>query len=502
MAEPPATPDTRQLTGWGRTAPSVASLHQPADRSDPAAAIEEVLAHAGERGVIARGLGRSYGDAAQNAGGDVVLTTGLDRILEVDVGGATATVEAGVSLDRLMRTLVPLGLWPMVTPGTRYVTVGGAIGSDIHGKNHHRDGTFGASVLTMDLVTPGMGRLTLSPDATPEEFWATTGGMGLTGIVHRATIRLLPIETSAIRVDGWRTNDLDETMALMVERDHDYRYSVAWVDCLARGASMGRSIVEFGDHATRQDLPPAKRGADRSLRFSPLDSLPAPPWAPSGLLNRWTVAAFNELWYRKARRRSEGHIVAASAFFHPLDMVHGWNRIYGARGFLQYQFVLPDGEEATLRRIIEELVEHRAASFLAVLKRFGPSNPGPLSFPRPGWTLALDLPVAFGGLPGLLDRMDEKVVEAGGRVYLAKDSRLRPDLLEAMYPQLSSWRAVRDRLDPGHVMRSDLSRRLPGLSRPSTPSTPSTPPASAPARVVARRHQESPAPAATTGGRP
>jgi decaprenylphospho-beta-D-ribofuranose 2-oxidase len=461
MAEP------RALTGWGRTAPTVARVTSPEAAPDPAAAVEKLIASAGERGIIARGLGRSYGDAAQNAGGEVVLMTGLDRILDLDLGAATATVEAGVSLDRLMRTLVPLGLWPAVTPGTRHVTVGGAIGSDVHGKNHHRDGTFGAHVRSMEMVSPGLGRTTLTPDGTPDEFWATAGGMGLTGIVCQATLQLLRIETSAIRVDGWRTSDLDETMARMVEHDQRYRYSVAWIDCLARGGSLGRSIVEFGEHARREDLPAGRRDPSRALRFNPLDSLPAPPWAPSGLLNRWTVAAFNELWYRKARRRTEGHIVAAPAFFHPLDLVDGWNRIYGARGFLQYQFVLPDGEEATLRRIIEELVEQRAASFLAVLKRFGPSNPAPLSFPRPGWTLALDLPVAFARLPGLLDRIDEDVVAAGGRIYLAKDSRLRPDLLEAMYPDLPLWRSVRDRMDPDHVMRSDLLRRLPALAAPA-----------------------------------
>ncbi|HET6963645.1 MAG TPA: FAD-binding oxidoreductase [Acidimicrobiales bacterium] len=460
--------EPRALTGWGRTTATVARVTEPETAGpqgeDPVGQIERVLSAAGERGVVARGLGRSYGDAAQNAGGDVVLMTGLDRILDVDLAEATVTAEAGVSLDRLMRTLVPLGLWPAVTPGTRYVTVGGAIGSDVHGKGHHRDGTFGAHVRSMEIVAPGPGRMTLTPDGTPEEFWATTGGMGLTGIVHRATLELIRIETASIRVDSWRTPDLDTTMALMAEHDRSYRYSVAWIDCLARGSSLGRSIVEFGEHAARDDLPPGKRSASRALRFSPVDSLPAPPWAPSGLLNRWTVAAFNELWYRKARRRAEGHVVSASAFFHPLDMIDGWNRIYGARGFLQYQFVLPDGEEATLRRIIEELVEHRAASFLAVLKRFGPSNPAPLSFPRPGWTLALDLPVTFGDLPALLDRMDEQVVAAGGRIYLAKDSRLRPDLLEAMYPGLPRWREVRDRMDPDHTMRSDLLRRLPALA--------------------------------------
>lgn len=466
--------ETRALTGWGRTAPSVARVTEPTvgDGSDPAAQIQGVLEGAAERGVIARGLARSYGDAAQNGGGDVVVMTGLDRILDVDIAGSTATVQAGVSLDRLMRTLVPLGLWPAVSPGTRYVTVGGAIGSDIHGKGHHRDGTFGSHVRSMDVVTPGLGAVTLTPDGTPDEFWATTGGMGLTGIVHRATIELIPVETSSIRVDGWRTADLDETMALMAEHDRHYRYSVAWIDCLARGTSLGRSIVEFGEHAVLDDLPARRRYAGQALRFDPRDSLPSPPWAPSGLLNRHTVAAFNELWYRKARRRSEGHVVSAAAFFHPLDMLDRWNRIYGARGFLQYQFVLPDGQESTLRRIIEELVRHRAASFLAVLKRFGPANPAPLSFPRPGWTLALDLPATYGELPGLLDRMDEQVVAAGGRVYLAKDSRLRPDLLEAMYPELPRWRDTRDRMDPDHVMRSDLARRLPGLDAPAGPKIP------------------------------
>lgn len=456
--------ESRSLTGWGRTAPSVGRVTDPASESDPVAAIERLFESAGSRGVIARGLGRSYGDAAQNGGGDVIDMTGLDRIVDIDLERSEVLVEAGVSLDHLMRTLVPLGMWPVVTPGTRHVTVGGAIGSDVHGKNHHRDGTFGAHVRSIEMVTPGQGRVVLTPESHPDEFWATTGGMGLTGIVHRATIELLPVETSAIRVDGWRTADLDQTMTLMAEHDHEYRYSVAWIDCLARGSSLGRSIVEFGEHATRDQLPAKRRSASRALRFSPLDSLPAPPWAPSGLLNRWTVAAFNELWYRKARRRTEGHVVPASSFFHPLDLVDGWNRIYGSRGFLQYQFVLPDGAEATLRRIIEELVEQRAASFLAVLKRFGPSNPAPLSFPSPGWTLALDLPVAFGALSGLLDRTDERVVGAGGRIYLAKDSRLRPELLETMYPALERWREVRDRMDPRHVMTSDLARRLPALA--------------------------------------
>ncbi len=442
------------LTGWGRTTPTRSRVHLPADTD---ATLRLMADGNGSRGLLARGLGRAYGDAAQNAGGDVLDMTSLAGIHAVDVDAATVDVDAGVSLDTLLRHLVPLGLFVTVSPGTRYVTVGGALACDIHGKNHHREGSFARSVLSFDLLTPDGEVRTVTADADPEVFWATAGGMGLTGVVLRATLKLLRIETAMVSVDTERAGDLDDVMARMEARDDDYRYSVAWIDLLASGAAMGRSVLTRGDHTPLADLPEGKRA--NALDYGPKALLSAPAFLPPGLLNRLTVRAFNELWFRKAPVSQIGHPESIATFFHPLDMIGDWNRIYGRAGFLQYQFVVPFGQEGAMRQIVEELVRHQCPSFLAVLKRFGPGN-GLLSFPSPGWTLALDIPAAMGGLGPLLARLDERVVDAGGRIYLAKDSRLAPHMVPRMYPELDRWRELRERLDPKRRMTSDLARRL------------------------------------------
>ncbi|MFM7270889.1 MAG: FAD-binding protein [Actinomycetes bacterium] len=441
------------LAGWGGTSPSTAEVLHPFGDAE----VTEVVQTRPERGVVARGLGRAYGDAAQNAGGVVLDATALRGVRHLDVERGRATVAAGTSLDELMRWLLPAGFF-LVTPGTRSVTVGGAIASDIHGKGHHADGTFGSNVRAITLVDGTGAVRRLTPEDTPEEFWATTGGMGLTGVITEAEIDLIPVETSMIRADTERATDLEDLMARMDAHDDEYRYSVAWIDCLATGRSMGRGILDRGDHARLDELPSARRNEAR--RFDPHTVISAPPIFPSGLVNRWTVRAFNEAWFRKSPKRREGHLVEIGWFFHPLDLITGWNRLYGPRGFVQYQFVVPFGQERAVQTAVERLSLAGTPSLLAVLKRFGPANPAPLSFPQPGWTLALDIPVGDPDLHNLLDGLDDLVLEAGGRVYLAKDARVRPEHLAGMYPRLDEWRAVRRRLDPDGVIRSDLARRL------------------------------------------
>jgi decaprenylphospho-beta-D-ribofuranose 2-oxidase len=454
--EPDGAERLEIVSGWGRNPSSASHVTRPRTPDELAMAVKG----AGPRGAIARGLGRSYGDQAMNAGGTVVDATGVSGLIELDHQAGTARVLAGTSLSALFHEIVPQGWFVEVTPGTRNITIGGAIANDVHGKGHHSSGSFGTHVRSMVLALPDGTRRTLTPEANPAEFWATCGGMGLTGTVVEATIALRPIETSLMKVDSDRVPDLETLLAMLLEGGRTYRYSVAWVDFLAKGRALGRAVLDQGDFATLDDLPARDRRRADPLAYRPPPTLPAPPVAPNALLNRATIAAFNEFWFRKAPRRRRGHLQTIDKFWYPLDMIGGWNRMYGSRGFLQWQCLLPFGAEDALRTIVEAIADHPAPSAVSVLKYFGEANPGPLSFPRPGWTLSIDVPTDVRDLAPLLDRLDEQVLDAAGRLYLAKDSRMRPEHLPAMYPRLDEWREVRDGLDPDRRLDSDLARRL------------------------------------------
>ena len=452
-----------RLTGWGRIAPTKSDLAAPA--SDEEAG--ELLRYLAEPPTsksgtaIARGLGRSYNNAAQSAGGIVISTSRLNKIISLDPATGIVIAEAGVSLEQLMVAGLPHGWFVPVSPGTRQVTVGGAIAADVHGKNHHVAGSFASHVLSFDILFPSTEQTephTVTKEADPELFWATAGGMGLTGFITRATIQLKQVESSLVTVDTVKTRDIDETMAVLAEHDKKYGYTVAWSDDLATGKHLGRSIITSGDFAGLGDLD----GKNRLERFAfdPRARISAPNVFPPGLMNRYSIRLANAAWYLKAPRRREHELQTIGQFFHPLDGIRNWNRAYGPGGFRQYQYVMPFGAEAAVRRSFEMVSAHRAPSFVTVLKRFGKADPGLLSFPAEGWTLALDFPARTRGLGPLLDELDKLVVEHGGRVYLAKDSRVSAATLEGMYPRLPEFRRLRTVLDPAGILASDLSKRL------------------------------------------
>jgi len=452
----------QRLSGWGRTAWTVADVVSTTDEVN----IRSTLTSGGARGVIARGLGRSYGAAAQNAGGTVLEMTsehdplGIDAVLDPVSG--ILDVAASVSLDSILRMCVPRGWFVPVTPGTRFVTVGGAVASDIHGKNHHIDGSFGQHVLSMTVMLSSGEIVDLSPENHPAWFWATIGGMGLTGIVLRVSLQMLNIHSSKVRVETERLANFDAVCEAMSSdgEDDTYRYSVCWVDLLATGSSMGRGVLTRGDHASAAEVE-----SDDPLAYDPRLKVSAPGWVPNGLLNKFSIKAFNEAWFRKAPSQRHIGLESIPAFFHPLDGVNKWNRLYGTQGFIQYQFIVPLDRTDVLRQVIETFSAAGVASFLAVLKRMGPQNLAPLSFPTEGWTLTLDMAAGIKGLAELLASVDAMVLDAGGRHYLAKDSHVSPSAVRRGYPRLEEWMSTREAMDPQGLWRSDLARRL-GLVDP------------------------------------
>lgn len=436
------------LAGWGRYPVRECTVWQPTT----AQALHGTLTPL--RTSIARGNGRSYGDASMNVDATIDMRR-LDRLISFDEASGTLECEAGVLLSDLVAILVPRGWFPPVTPGTRMVTIGGMIASDVHGKNHHAVGSFCEHVDWFDLDL-GDGRMVrCSPSENTDLFAATCGGMGLTGIIVRASFRMLKIETAFMRQRTIRVPDLEQALAVF-EQSHGSTYSVAWIDCMATGKSLGRSAILLGEHATLDDLDPARRAVplarpNRKPKTIPIDF-------PNFALSGFNVRMFNHLYY--AMQRPGGAVVDLDPYFYPLDAIFEWNRIYGRRGFVQYQCVIPLAtSEQGIRRLLEAISAAGAGSFLAVLKRMGPQSSGMLSFPMEGYTLALDFPATADNF-ALLERLDAITADHGGRVYLTKDARVSPDRFAAGYPRLNEFCTVRRQYGLDKRFSSLLSQRL------------------------------------------
>jgi len=435
------------LSGWGRFAPVAARVTTPGTDRDIAAALQGGPA-------IARGLGRAYGDAA--VGARVIDMRRMDRFLAFDPETGILQAEAGLSLATIIDTLLPRGWFPAVTPGTRFVTLGGAIAADVHGKNHHRDGSFASCVEGFDLMGPDGTVRPCSRTENAELFHWTLGGMGLTGVILRARIRLRRVETGWIRQETIPAPDLDAALAVF-EGAMEATYSVAWIDALARGPALGRSLVMLGEHAGRADLPAAARRAP--FHTPEPRALTLPFDLPGIALNPVSVRAFNALYWRMGLRRAGPALVPWRPYFYPLDAISGWNRMYGRRGFVQFQCAFPLARSAPgLRAALSAIAEDGSGSFLAVLKRFGAQD-SRLSFPTEGYTLALDFPATPGSL-SLLTRLDSIVADHGGRFYLAKDARMSAETLHRTDPRMTEFAAWRKASGLTGAFASAQSERL------------------------------------------
>jgi len=402
---------------------------------------------------LAIGLGRSYGDSSLNSVG-ISWTSESLKNLEIDQKQMVATCGAGVTMGELERASLANGLFPKVVPGTEFVTVGGAVASNIHGKTHQRFGSFGDQLLEISLLDSEGTLHHLKPEGSTEElFWATVGGMGLTGAVVSAKISLISVQTSFVVTSEVRVNSLSHLLATLENFDQKFQYTVAWIDL--SGDFRGRGIVSAANPAMISDLP-EKFKANPLVSKSPR-RLSLPDVFSSHFINPFTVAFFNFFWFYKPLKSGVQHL---RPFLHPLDSLRNWNRVYGSKGFIQYQLMIPFGQESFLDMLLQEMRRIGGVSFLGVLKSFGRSESRYLSFANSGWTLALDVSAGNKDLMGALDKLDKELIRRGGRVYLTKDSRLAKEDFEKMYPQYQEWLKLKNEFDPNNFWQSEQGKRL------------------------------------------
>jgi decaprenylphospho-beta-D-ribofuranose 2-oxidase len=397
---------------------------------------------------IARGNGRCYGDAS--LGKNILSTLALNHALSFDEVNGVFSCQSGMLLSDILDIIIPKGWFLPVTPGTKFITVGGAFASDIHGKNHHKEGSFADYVLKIKIVMPDGNVTECSPQENTKLFWYTAGGMGLTGIIQEVTFKLKKIESPFITQRQVKAGSLDEIID-MFDQYKNYTYSVAWIDCLKRGKSFGRSILMVGEHATKTEA------EDKQHRLE--TNITVPFYLPSFTLNPITIKAFNATFYAKNYKQVMDSIISFNKFFYPLDSILEWNKIYGKKGFIQYQFVVPrDIGKKAITEILTRISKKGWGSFLAVLKAFGPGTV-PLTFQMEGYTLALDIPLNRDLLK-FLDELDLLVREYGGRIYLSKDARMRSEIFFGTYPQSYDFAQFVSTIDPKGIIQSDLSKRL------------------------------------------
>jgi decaprenylphospho-beta-D-ribofuranose 2-oxidase len=436
-----------ELCGWGRTPTARVEACRPERLSQVMAAV----ADAGERGIVAYGGGRSYGDQALNDGGRVLLTRRLDRFLAFDRESGLLVCEPGVTFRDLLQVFLPKGFVFPVAPGTGFATIGGAVANDVHGKNHDLAGSFADHVAWAELALASGERVRIAPDSRPELFSATIGGGGLTGIITRIAFRMRPLPGRRIAVEESRMADLDAFFAAFEAARDKAEFSVGWVDALARGGALGRGILETGRFDTGGFAdPPPPLGASRRV---PID-------LPALAMNKLSVKLFNRFYLRRVPAGGRERLLPLDAFLFPLDALRAWNRLYGRRGFHQFQCAIPDaGARAGIEQLLAAIAHSGAASPLAVLKTLGGEGRGHLSFPMRGYTLALDFP-RRPAIAALFGRLEAIVRDYGGRIYLAKDSLLTPEAFAAMYPRLDAFRQVLAEVDPAGRFQSDQARRL------------------------------------------
>lgn len=436
------------LSGWGNIPKAPSKVAYPENE-------REVKDFLGTDILLARGKGRSYADQATNTEHTVLKMEKMNNFLHFDDKNGILTCEAGVTLADIIEDLAPKGWFPLICPGTKHVTLGGAIANDIHGKAHHADGSFVNCVLSFTIMLADGAVLNASREENSALFWANFGGLGLLGTILNVTIKLRRIETTFFVQKSIVANNLQEMLQLIEDSDKAYSYSVAWIDSLAKGKNMGKGVLVVGNAATLDDLP--LKHKKNPLRIAPPAKLSVPFYLPSFALNTFTVGLLNKVLHWK--QQSGSGIAHYESFFFPLDMINNWNRGYGKRGFIQYQFVVPvaNGKE-NIRRILTEITKSNCIPFLNVLKKFGKGQ-GMLSFPFEGFTFAIDFPIT-PQLKPFIKKLDALVLEAGGRIYLGKDAYLDEATFKAMYPQYKAWLEIKKQYDPDNVFSSDLARRI------------------------------------------